>query len=187
MATVPKATRPLCAEARDMIAEWAPDLIQSIKWNMLAFSGSATVVLLGGFTRHVSLFFHRGAELSDPAGLMEKGTGCQMRMVKLRSVEDLSRAGLRSLVRAAVALDALGKPPPAARTRRPPPEVPPVLAAALESRKDAAAGFARLSPSCQREYIVWITTAKRPETIERRLATTVDALASGRKWAERKS
>ena len=96
-------------------------------------------------------------------------------------------AGLRSLVRAAVALDALGKPPPAARTRRPPPEVPPVLAAALESRKDAAAGFARLSPSCQREYIVWITTAKRPETIERRLATTVNALASGRKWAERKS
>jgi uncharacterized protein YdeI (YjbR/CyaY-like superfamily) len=185
LATVPEGTRALCAEARDAIAEWAPDLIQSIKWNMLAFSGSATVVLLGGFTRHVSVFFHRGAELSDPGGLMAEGTGAQMRMVQLRSVDDLARPGLRSLVRAAAALDTQGKPPRAPRPPRPPPEIPPVLAAALRKNRAAAAGFARLPPSCQREYIVWITTAKRPETREHRLATTLSALASGRKWAQR--
>ena len=43
-----------------------------------------------------------------------------------------------------------------------------------------------MSKTCQREYKVWISTAKRPETIQRRLKETLDALAKGRKWAQRK-
>jgi hypothetical protein len=43
-----------------------------------------------------------------------------------------------------------------------------------------------MSKTCQREYKVWISMAKPPETIERRLQETLAALASGRKWAQRK-
>ena len=186
LAAVPAGTRSLCEEVREWIAEWAPALTESIKWNMLAFSGNATVVLLGGFTRHVTLFFHRGAELADRAGLFLEGTGAQMRAVQIREGDALDRVALRSLVRAAVALDAQAKPPPRPRVARPPLPVPPLLAAALKKHKAAAAGFARLSPSCQREYILWIDQAKRPETRQRRLAATMAALAEGRRWGQRK-
>jgi hypothetical protein len=33
---------------------------------------------------------------------------------------------------------------------------------------------------------VWISTAKQPETIARRLAETLQALSRGKKWAQRR-
>ncbi len=57
---------------------------------------------------------------------------------------------------------------------------------ALKKNKTAAVGLEKMSKSCQLEYKVWISTAKQPETIERRLKETIAALADGRKWAQRK-
>jgi uncharacterized protein YdeI (YjbR/CyaY-like superfamily) len=57
---------------------------------------------------------------------------------------------------------------------------------ALRGNRKAAAGFQSFAPTYQREYIVWLTTAKRPETREQRLAQTLAALAAGRKWADRR-
>ena len=64
--------------------------------------------------------------------------------------------------------------------------MPEALAKALKKNKTAAANFEAMSKSCQREYKVWISTAKRPETIEKRLAETMQALARGKKWAQRR-
>ena len=59
-------------------------------------------------------------------------------------------------------------------------------ALADKKHRAAAENFKKLSPSCQREYLVWLTTAKLPETQQRRLKQTLAALATGRKWAQRK-
>jgi hypothetical protein len=57
--------------------------------------------------KHVTFGFHYGTSLDDPQGLLE-GTGKNLRHVKLRSVEDLERTGLKDLVLAAARLE--GKP-----------------------------------------------------------------------------
>lgn len=61
---------------------------------------------LGAYTKWVSLMFLRGADLEDPAGVLE-GTGKKMRHVKLRSPEEFSerRAALVRLVKAAAGLN----------------------------------------------------------------------------------
>ena len=59
--------------------------------------------------------------------------------------------------------------------------VPADLAAALKRSKKAAAAWADFSPSCRREYIEWITEAKRPETRETRVLTTLEWVAEGKK------
>ena len=64
--------------------------------------------------------------------------------------------------------------------------MPEALAAALKKNKAAAAGFESLKPTYQREYKVWISTAKQPETIAKRLAETLRALSRGKKWAQRR-
>jgi hypothetical protein len=51
---------------------------------------------------YVNLGFYQGANLPDPAGLLE-GTGKSLRHVKIRSLEDAGRPGLRQLIAAAVA------------------------------------------------------------------------------------
>jgi uncharacterized protein YdeI (YjbR/CyaY-like superfamily) len=63
-------------------------------------------------------------------------------------------------------------------------KIPPDLDSALKKSSAAARTFASFSPSQRREYIEWITEAKRPETRAKRLQTTVDWLAEGkpRNW-----
>ncbi|HEU4349700.1 MAG TPA: YdeI/OmpD-associated family protein [Actinoplanes sp.] len=55
-------------------------------------------------------------------------------------------------------------------------DVPEDLVAALAADPAAAAAFERLSFSHRREYVEWITGAKRPDTRTRRVAQTLDRL-----------
>ena len=64
---------------------------------------------------------------------------------------------------------------------RPVPEAPPEFTAALCKKSKAAATiYAAFSPSCKREYIEWITEAKRPETRDRRIAQAIAQIAEGK-------
>lgn len=53
------------------------------------------------------------------------------------------------------------------------------LAEALDAQPAALAGFHALSYTRQREYVGWIEEAKKAETRRRRIATTIEDLASG--------
>ncbi len=57
--------------------------------------------------------------------------------------------------------------------------MPKPLEAALKKNKKASAVFEAFSPSNQREYIEWIIEAKTEETLNKRLATTIEWLEEG--------
>lgn len=59
-------------------------------------------------------------------------------------------------------------------------EVPQDLAEALAAAPKAAKHFQGLSYTHQREYVAWITEAKREETRVRRIARAVEMLTEGR-------
>lgn len=50
---------------------------------------------------------------------------------------------------------------------------------ALKSRPGLWEAFHETSPSYQRNYILWLSDAKKPETFERRLQTLIDEVMSG--------
>jgi len=58
-------------------------------------------VWLAPFSKHLVFGFYLGAQLPDPAGLLE-GTGAKMRHVKVRTLADVARPQLRALVVAGV-------------------------------------------------------------------------------------
>jgi hypothetical protein len=62
--------------------------------------GDAAFGYVNAFTAHVNVGFFRGAELPDPAGLLE-GTGKCMRHVKLRPDTEVDAAALAQLIEAA--------------------------------------------------------------------------------------
>src|SRR5688572_13774045 len=62
--------------------------------------GDAAFAYVNAFTAHVNVGFFRGAELSDPNGLLE-GSGKFMRHVKLRPETDVDPAALRRLIETA--------------------------------------------------------------------------------------
>ena len=183
-------SRPLAEQLVDWILNWEPDLTESIKWNNLCFSGRKLVVGLSACQKHLALFFFRGTELPDPAGLFTPGgeKNTNIRSIRITTLDGFDRAALRALLHAAVALDADPTLPPVPKAKRKPWPVPAFFKQALAEKRNRAAAenFRKLAPSCQREYLVWLSTAKLPETRARRLAETLAALASGRKWAQRK-
>lgn len=62
--------------------------------------GDAAFGYVNDFTAHVNVGFFLGAQLADPAGLLE-GTGKNMRHVKLRPGTEIDRQALAALIRAA--------------------------------------------------------------------------------------
>jgi len=82
--------------------------------------------------------------------------------------------------------DAQRDMPPPPKGKRAPWPMPEFFAKALKTNRKAASFYESLAPTYQREYRVWLSTAKREETREQRLEQTLRALAAGRKWIDRK-
>ena len=184
----PLFSQPLARQVREWIQRWEPDLMESIKWNMLCFSGRKLVCGLSACRKHLGITFFRGTELDDPQRLLTPNeTSTNILSVRVTTLAGFKAQALRQLLHAAVHLDASPSLPPPPKVKREEWPMPEALAKGLRKNKMAAAFFAQLKPTYQREYKVWISTAKQPETIERRLAETIRALAGGRKWAQRKS
>jgi hypothetical protein len=182
----PEFSRPICATVRAWIFRWEPDLAESIKWNLLAFTGRKLVCGLSACKKHLGVSFFRGTELPDPAQLFDGGeNNTNIRTMRIISLDTLDRDAFCALLHAAVALDARPDIPAAPKVKREPWPVPDFFAKALRKNRAAAAGFKALSASCQREYLVWVSGAKREETRTRRVVETLAAVASGRRWADR--
>lgn len=183
----PEFSKSICAQLREWIFRWEPDLEESIKWGALCFKGRKLVVAVGAFRKHANIVFFRGVELPDRAKLFNLGeNNVAIRTIRLTTLEGFNREALRAMVHAAVVLDAEPALPPPPRQKREPMPMPDLMKKALKSNAKAAAGFATLSPSSQREYIAWLSSAKQPETRERRLAEMLPAAAAGLKYADRK-
>src|SRR5262249_51471023 len=74
--------------------------------------------------------------------------------------------------------------PPTSNTYRPRPVIPDLpayIAGALKANSRAWAFFQELAPTYRRDFVVWIHTAKRPETRERRVRESIALLAAGQK------
>lgn len=65
----------------------------------------------------------------------------------------------------------------------PEPKVPPELRKALAAHPQARAQWDDITPVARRDWIHWITSAKKEETRERRIHTACDMLASGKRRA----
>ena len=61
------------------------------------------------------------------------------------------------------------------------PELPVYIARALKANVKAWEFFRELAPTYRRDFVVWIHTAKRPETRERRIRESIRLLAAGKK------
>ncbi len=101
--------RPVVMALRALVLEIDPDACEVVRLgDRAATYGVGPRRMADGYayilphTRWVNLGFYRGAHLADPDALLE-GTGATMRHVKVRSLQDVDRAALRTLVEDACA------------------------------------------------------------------------------------
>lgn len=180
--------QPILRHLREVVHQGCPDVEETIKWGMPCFVKNGILCFTAAFKAHAALGFRRQHEAIVLRELGTRSDAAMGHLGRITRLADLPPAKklLRCIRRAAELNAASGRPRNASRSKSPaaPVVVPADLKNALASNKAAAKTFAAFSPSNQREYADWITEAKRPETREKRLATTLEWLREGksRNW-----
>ena len=94
------------ARLRGLIRDAAPDLVEGWKWNTPVWSYNGNVVAVGAFKDHVKINFFKGASLDDSHGLFNAGLDAKAtRAIDIYETDRINEAALKSLIRAAVALN----------------------------------------------------------------------------------
>ena len=177
--------RPVLQHLRALVHRACPEAVESMKWSSPFFLYNGKILCFtAAFKAHLAFGFWGPAmkkvlaaddRVKDGRGLLGRITCLEdlpadkVLIGYIQTARKFHDAGLASRPKA--------KPKPAL-------PVPADLADALKRSKKAAAAWADFSPSCRREYIEWITGARRPETRESRLLTTIEWVAEGksRNW-----
>ena len=180
--------KPVLRHLRELVHEACPDAEETLKWSSPTFMYRGRIMCgMAAFKEHCTFgFWHKGMEEvlgKDGA----KGDQAWGSLGRLTSLADLpSDKALLRYVRTAARLNESDAPARPRPVRKPSArlKVPADLAAALKKNKAAATTFERFSPSHRKDYIEWITEARRDETRVKRLATTLEWLAEGksRNW-----
>lgn len=138
---------------------------------------------MAAFKAHAHFGFHKVSLMSDPHGLFRRQSRSFMNTEKLTDVSQLPADNiLCEYIREAAQLNIDSVKLPAPKPRKPV-AVPADFKKALAANSKAKVAFDAFSPSCRHEYIEWITDAKREETRQRRIATTLEWLkGKKRNW-----
>lgn len=177
--------QPILTRLRKAFHDACPELREEIKWGIPYFCRNGLVAGMAAFQSHVSFGFWRSREMDDPEELFDRGPKASMCNVRIQSTKDIpAKKVLTAYVKQAVALDDTPKKAASKATKKPAPKAPADLMAALKKNKKALATYEGFPPSKKRDYVDWITEAKREATREKRLAQAVEWMAEGksRNW-----
>ncbi|RAO77458.1 YdeI/OmpD-associated family protein [Dyella jiangningensis] len=171
--------QPILEHLRKVVHDACPDVEEGQKWSMPFFSYKGSLLCnMAAFKQHCSFGFWQHKDVVGEAG---DGMG---QFGKITTLKDLpAKKALVAYVKKAMSLIDGGVKPKRTATAKPPAVVPDDLAAALAQRKHGASRrvFEGFPPGAQREYIDWINEARTDATRQKRLATTLEWLAEGKR------
>lgn len=173
--------RPILTHLRKLVHKACPDVTETVKWSMPAFEFKGILCGFAAFKQHCTFGFWKQSLMeSDAFSSTETAMGSFGRITSLKDLP--SDKVLVGLIHQAMELNEKGIKVP----KKPAPEkkeliVPDVLASALNKNKLARSTFDNFTYSCKKEYIEWINEAKTEPTRDKRVATTVEWLAEGKR------
>ena len=169
--------RPILKHLRKIVHTGCPDAEETIRWNSPFFDQKGVICFMAAFKEHCVFGFWKGSVIFG-----DKHKGAMGHFGRITSIEDLPNAEtLIGYVRKAAELNEAGvkKSRPRSRAKQKI-TVPSDFKAALKKNAKARKTFENFSYSHKKEYVDWITDAKRDETRKRRLETAIKWLAQGK-------
>lgn len=162
-------------------------LEEAMKWGSPCYMvDGKNVLMLASFKEHCALSFLKGAALADEDGLLESaGPNSRIvRMIKFRSLDDLSgrREQVALLIQLAIDAEKAGV---RVEVDRQPEPMPEELEQRLIRDPLLAQAFDDLTPGRQRSHILYVGGAKQSATREARVERCVPKILEGRGFNER--
>ncbi len=192
IANAAEFARPILEHIRALVHRACPEVQETMKWSFPHFEYRGILCSMAAFKRHCAFGFWKASMMKDPDGILASaGAEAMGHLGRIANLADLppDRVMIRYVREAAKLNDQGVKVPRAKPAAKKPVTVPADLSVALKKNKRARETFERLAPSHRREYVEWITEAKKDATRARRLATAIEWLAEGktRNWKYERS
>ncbi|MBS0445664.1 MAG: YdeI/OmpD-associated family protein [Proteobacteria bacterium] len=172
--------RPVLEHLRAIVHAACPDTEETIKWRFPHFMHGGRILMgMAAFKEHCALGFWYGRE----AAAQGKGAEAMGQFGRIASLKDLpAKTVLRACIKDAMShIDAGTSRVQKAATPRPALDTPDDFATALVTAPAARKTFESFAPTHRRDYVEWITEAKRPETRAQRIAQSLEWLAEGKR------
>lgn len=177
--------RPILRHVRKLVHQAFPGIEETIKWGFPHFEHQGIVCSMAAFKAHCAVGFNKTELLDDKASLELKSRSAMGNFGRITSLEDLpDDTTIKGLVRAVADLNQRGIKAPAPKRKPRKLEIPDWFGSAIAGNRAAKKTFDNFSPTHQREYVEWVTGAKREATRQKRLATALEWMAEGkpRNW-----
>ena len=156
-------------------------LEETVKWGMPCYTWSGkNVVGIGAFKNYFGLWFHQGALLGDPDGLLtnaQEGKTKALRQWRMTRASDIDATTIKRFVTETMKLIDAGQV--IRPDRRKALEVPAELNKELATKPALNDRFNALSLGRQREFCDHIASAVRPATREARLRKCLPKIMRG--------
>jgi uncharacterized protein YdeI (YjbR/CyaY-like superfamily) len=170
--------KPILRHIRELVHKTIPGAGEAVKWGMPHFTHKGkNIAGMAAFKAHCAVMVH-----GDGRQEQRDGMGSYGKLNSLRDLPDDSELAAK-LIEARERIDSEGSA--VKRARKPAPKeelpVPQDFAAALRENPKAQASFTGFSPSQRREYVEWVSEAKQDATRAKRLATSIEWLAEGKR------
>ncbi len=187
IAKAPDFAKPILLEIRKRVHAAFPDVVETIKWSMPHFTHAGKIVCgMAAFKAHCALGFWQRDVLQIEGG-ERSAMGDFGRITSLKGLPPARK--FSAIIKDAVKNIDAGTDKPAVKKavgRRDPNSIaaPDDLAAALKKDRAALKTWDGFSYSHRKDYVEWITEAKREETRTKRIAEAVANMADGksRNW-----
>jgi uncharacterized protein YdeI (YjbR/CyaY-like superfamily) len=177
IAKAPEFAKPILIHLRQLAHEACPGVEETLKWSMPHFSHKGILFGMAAFKQHCAVHFWKG-KLVIEGDLRTEGFG---NLGKVTTLSELpNKKILLQYIKKARELNEERVKKPMVKTAKKKLIVPAYFRAALGRSKKAQATFDNFSYSHRKEYVTWITEAKREETREKRIKTALQWLAQGK-------
>lgn len=177
--------QPILKYLRSVVHAACPDVEEKMKWSFPHFDYKEEMMCsMAAFKNHCAFGFWKATLMKEPSLLTNaRSENAMGHLGRIGSMKDLpSKKVLMSYIAKAMMLNDEG-----VKIKKIPVKlsgasltVPTDLRAALKKNPKAQATFRGFSNSNKKDYILWITGAKRKETRQKRLHTAVDWMSEGK-------
>lgn len=171
----------LLLELREIIMNYPFE--ETLKWGMPTYAfAKQNLIGLGAFKNHVSIWFFQGALLKDKKGILQnaqEGRTKAMRQIRLNQISDINASLLNKYLEETIDNQRKGLKVQKIKSLEKI-EFPLELSNYLKEHTTVADSFVNLTPGRQKEYVEFISSAKRPQTKLDRLKKITPLIMSGK-------
>jgi len=179
---LPLFSKNICTELRNLIHQTETKVYEDWKWNIPIFSKKTMICGVAAFKNHVSLTFFHGANMSDKHKLFNNNCDAKnTRTIKFTSAKEINQTQLLDYL-----TEAFQKNETENFSTHKNHEIiiPKLLEIALHKNKLARFNFENMAYTYRKEYVKYITEAKKETTRITRLEKTIKKLEKNLKIHE---